>query len=191
MIQSRNYLLAIAVLAGISARPAPATSISMVLDVPTLSAQSGQTVTFRGTIANLESSTVDLNGCYVNLAGQFFTDCGLFLSNAPWTLGAGETSLPFDMFTVTVDVPYTDILGPQNGVFGVLGGVETAGYDPTTQNVLGEVSFSVDVTQSTETVPEPGTAVLGAGALLGVGAMLWRRRASKTHYGYNCTHNGF
>src|SRR5215472_10898949 len=149
MIQSRNYILAIAVLAGISAGPARATSISMVLDVLTLSAQSGQTVTFRGTIANLEPSTVDLNGCYINLAGQFFTDCGLFLSNAPWTLGAAETSLPFDMFTVTVDVPYTDTLGTQAGVFGILGGIETAGYDPTTQNILGEIGFSVDVTRST------------------------------------------
>ena len=53
------------------------------------------------------------------------------------------------MFTVTVDQPYTGLLGPQSGTFTVFGGV-----DGDAQDNLGQAEFSVDV------MPEPGTAVL-------------------------------
>jgi hypothetical protein len=71
----------------------------MAFDHSILSAAPGQTVTFRGTITNLENAIVDLNSCDVNLTGPFTTDsCIDFLLFAPLFLGPLETSAPFDMF---------------------------------------------------------------------------------------------
>jgi hypothetical protein len=157
MTNLRKLLLTIAALSILPGAAARADSLSITFDPSILTAQPGQTVTFSGTITNLESVTVDLNGCDVNIPGQFTSDCSLFLGNAPFFLAPLETSFLFDMFTVTVDQPYTGSLGLQPpGVFTVLGGLEPpgGGYDGSTQNLLGQAQFAVIVT------PEPGTAVL-------------------------------
>jgi hypothetical protein len=139
----------------LAAAPAWA-DIVITLDSSTLSGLPGDTLTFTGTVQNLDSAIVDLNDCQVNLSGQFVTDCvSSFLTFAPYTLDPLATSFDFAMFTISVNLPYTDLPGLQSGSFDVLGGTEgVGGYDPSTQNLLGTADFSVNV------VPEPGTASL-------------------------------
>jgi hypothetical protein len=112
----------------------------------------GQAITFTGTVSNLDSSIVFLNGCDVNLTGLSVEgDCSLFLTFAPLSLDPLETGLSsFSMFTITADVPYLDSLGVQSGSFDVLGGA-----DSSSQDLLGTVNFSVDVE-----APEPSSALL-------------------------------
>ena len=158
MIDLRKSLLA-AALAVFSVSTALADNISISFESPIQLARPGDTVTFTGTITNLTSSFVDLNGCALNLPGQFTTDdCALFFNNAPFFLNPNETNGPFAMFTATVNVPFTGLIGLQPpGIFTVLGFVEAPGDGPTdgsTLNVLAEQTFQVNV------VPEPGSAVL-------------------------------
>jgi hypothetical protein len=174
MTNIRNLLPTIAAFAILSAATARADSISIHLAPSILGAVPGQTLTFSGTITNNEAVIVDLNGCDVNLPGQFTADCGVFLGG-PLFLNPGETSAAFDMFTVAVNQPFTSAFGLQpSGIFTVLGGLEPpgGGYDPNTQNLLGEATFAVVVT------PEPGTFVL-LGLALTMTLALRRRR------GYN------
>jgi hypothetical protein len=161
MNQSRNLLLCAAALGILSGSTARAASVSISFDFPILAAAPGETVTFRGTVTNLEGVVVDLNGCAVTPTGQVTTDnCALFFANAPFTLNPGETSFAFDMFTVTVDVPYTDPYGLKPGVFTVIGGLEGPG-GPSPDTNLGQADFFVEI------VPEPGTAsLLGLAGLL-------------------------
>src|SRR5436190_3297139 len=158
MINLRKSLLAGALVA-FSGSIACADSISISFDSPIQFAVPGDTVTFSGTIANLSSNFVDLNGCALNLGGQFTTDdCALFFNNAPFFLNPNETNGPFAMFTATVNVPFTGPAGLQPpGTFTVLGFVEAPGDGPTdgaTLNVLAQQTFQVNV------VPEPGSAGL-------------------------------
>ena len=145
-----KLLLTIAVLAILPGAIARADSLSITFDPSILSALPGQTITFSGTITNPAASVVFLNGCDVNLPGQFTSDfCALFLTDAPLSLDPLETSPVFDMFTVTVSDPYTGLPGLQSGTFTVFGG-----SDGDAQDLLGQAQFGVIVT------PEPGTAVL-------------------------------
>ena len=138
MTNLRNLLLTVAALAVLPGATARADSLSITFDHSILSAAPGQTVTFRGTITNLENAIVDLNSCDVNLTGPFTTDsCVDFLLFAPLFLGPHETSAPFDMFTVTVDQPFTGPFGLQfPGIFTVLGGP-----DGDAQNVLAQANL--------------------------------------------------
>jgi len=73
----------------------------------------------------------------------------------------------FDMFTVTVDQPFTGSSGlPYAGNFTVLGGP-----DGDAQNVLGQATFAVVAT------PEPGTLSLVGLGMIGMGYL--RRRLKK------------
>jgi len=169
MTNLRTLLLTIAALAILPGATARAANIAITFDSPVLFAMPGETVTFRGTITNLESVAVDLNVCAVAIGGQFTTDnCALFFAQAPFFLNPNETSAAFDMFTVTPDLLYTGTFGLQApGSVTVRGGVETSGYDGSTQNLLAQADFSIAVT------PEPGTAALLCLALfLG---LAWRR----------------
>ena len=167
MTNLRNLLLTVAALAILPGTAARADSLAINFTPSILSASPGQTVTFSGTITNLENAIVDLNSCDVNLAGPFTTDsCVAFLLSAPLFLDPLETSAPFDMFTVTVDQPFTGPFGLQPpGIFTVLGGP-----DGDAQNILGQATFAVVVT------PEPGTFVLLGLALIMTLAL--RRRSA-------------
>src|SRR3954463_6142052 len=98
---------------------ATAAGVQIDLDFGTGLVFPGNTLTFTGTISNLDLSTVFLNSCQVNLTGISVTeDCSDFLLNAPTTLDPLQTGIPsFGMFTITANSPYLDSLGVQNGSF--------------------------------------------------------------------------
>jgi len=149
----RNLYLFIPIAALLSAPGAvQADDILVSLDASSSLISPGQTITFTGTVSNLDSSIVYLNDCDVNLSGlSLEEDCSPFLTFAPLSLDPLETGIPsFSMFTITADLPYLDSLGVQSGSFDVLGGA-----DPSGLNVLGSAAFSVDV----ET-PEPSSVLL-------------------------------
>lgn len=158
MINLRNFLLTAAVLSILPGATARASSLSVIFDPLTLVALPGDSVIVRGTVTNLEPVAVDLNGCSVFLPGQFTTDsCLIFYDlsvGAPLSLAVGE-SQTFDLFTYTVNVPYTDPFGlqPPGATFTIQGALEPP-YDGTTLNNLVEAPFQLEV------APEPGTAAL-------------------------------
>ncbi len=131
---------------------ATAASVQIDLDFYTANLSPGDSVTFSGTISNLESSSMYLNGCSVNLTGISITgDCIDFLINAPLSLDPLQSGIPtFLMFAISANFPYLDSAGPQNGSFDILGG-----EGPSDLNLLGTANFSVDVQ-----TPEPSGALL-------------------------------
>jgi hypothetical protein len=163
MITLRNLILAFAALAVSSVPCAKASDISITLDFATLSGAPGDTVTFSGFLTNLDNAVVDLTSCGPTMLGLFVVDCTPFLINAPLFLDPNEVTPSFDMFTVTIQTPFTDPFTFYPGVFEVQGSVEGPGGpgsgDPT---VLGSTPFNVQV------VPEPATiGMIGVSALLG------------------------
>ena len=159
--------------------PALADDVQITLDSPQLTAAPGQTVTFRGVIANNDFFTVDLNAISVSLSGMFTVDTTPFFSGPPTVAASTPTMTSqtphFDMFKVTVDLPYTDPLGVKSGTLTVLGNVETNGvYNPDIKNFLGSTPFSVNVA-----VPEPSTAAdIGLSLVLAGVALLFLPRGS-------------
>ena len=89
-------------------------------------------------------------------------------------MGPEATTLPFTLFSVTVDLPYTAPPGDTDGNLTILGGVEVGGiYDPTVQDFLGSAPFNVNVVST----PEPSTfAMMAAAMLAGIGFLLHKRR---------------
>ncbi|MBL8209579.1 MAG: PEP-CTERM sorting domain-containing protein [Bryobacterales bacterium] len=65
-------------------------------------------------------------------------------------------------------IPGLQAPGPYLGVFTILGGADEFALD-----VIGTGSFQVDVTSSSQDVPEPATFLLIGG---GVGLLAWGRR---------------
>jgi hypothetical protein len=164
-MKMRNLLLLLCGVCG----PALADDVQIILDSPQLTAAPGQTITFRGVIANNDLFTVDLNAISVSLNGMFTEDLTPFLSG-PLTVAASTPTMTsqtpdFDFFKVTVDLPYTDPFGVKSGTLTILGNVETNGvYNPDIKNPLGSTTFSVNVNN----VPEPATftvVLLGAALL--------------------------
>jgi hypothetical protein len=165
-----KHLTPILLLAGmLIAVPAKSDIISIALNSATLSGAPGDSLIFEGTLQNLESSIVDLIGCELILLGQFTIDCtSQFLVFAPFALAPNETTpLPFGMFQIAIDLPFTDPIGPYFGTFTVIGGV-----DGNVSDILGEAAFTVVVT------PEPGTGILLA---LAFAAIALVRRRVKHH----------
>ena len=111
-MQNRTIALlsaaSLAVLTLVITRPAFADSASLVFETPTITATAGSTVTFRGTITNLEGTSLTLVGDTVSQLDAAFTsfDDTAFITLTPVTL-AGNASLPANgfvsLFTVTID----------------------------------------------------------------------------------------
>jgi hypothetical protein len=176
-------------LAGVSTARA---SVLLTLQTPNQTAVPGQTLTFLGNISNLYSAPVDLNQIAITLNGPFSIETSMFFdANAPLSVAAqpGSTGM-YPWFTVTVNNPYPDALGIVTGTVSILGGVQgPGGYDPNTQDLLGSVGFSVNVTAAAPTppptppvageIPEPSTwALFSAG-----GALLWWMRGRGRQHG--------
>ncbi len=166
MTNLRYSLMTIASLTMFLAPASQAGTIAITLENSTLTAAPGETVIFEGVLTNTSGADVFLNSCNVNPPANTFGDCGagLFFDNAPFTLGAGEVSGPYALFSVTVDPNYSGPYGLQSGSFDVIGGLAS-----DSEVTLGSQVFQVDV------VPEPGTAALLGLALPAV--FVLRRRA--------------
>ena len=98
----------------------------------------GSTVTYGGTLRNLGSETLYLNGTSFDLGGNGLTlDDGAFFDGSPRFLGAGETWTG-DLFSVSVvDNATTGLYG---GRFDILGGAFEESAD-----LLGSSEFGIDV----------------------------------------------
>lgn len=160
----------------LSAGSARADVLKITLDSPTLTAQPGQTVSFIGTLSNLDpSNAYDLNSCGVTLAGQFTTDCiDPLFTYFPPSLDPLQTIPPpgSPLLTVTINLPYTGTFGPQIGTLDILGGPSSNDPNFMDQNLLGSLNFTVNVV-----TPEPSAGSL---VTLGLGFLaLWRIRIAR------------
>ena len=183
-----KIVVPILLLSGLSAARA---SVTLTLDMPNQTAVPGQTLTFLGNIANLYSTPVDLNQINVTLNGPFSIETSTFFdSTAPLSVAAAPgTTGSYAWFTLTVDNPYPDPFGVVSGTVSILGGVQgPGGYDPTVQDLLGTIGFSVTVTAAAppappvpSEVPEPSTWALFAGG----GCLLWWMRGKSRKFELN------
>jgi hypothetical protein len=129
-------------------------------------AQGTLVVTFGATISNPSSTdTVFLNGdSSITSSTLVSVDDTPFLTGAPLFLTPGQSSGPLTLFNV--DLPGNLAAGTYTGVFSILGGL-----DGVTFNTLSNSSFSVTVASNT---PEPGTMLLLAVGLVGLGLIVKR-----------------
>ncbi|HEY3840671.1 MAG TPA: PEP-CTERM sorting domain-containing protein [Bryobacteraceae bacterium] len=137
-----------------------ANDITVTFNPATLSGTPGSVLDFFGTLTNDDLFSLDIDSDSFTLAGfPTGVDDSPFLNNAPSSLGAGATTLPFEFFTVTI--PLNQAPGTYNGSFTVIGGPSSNGGG---QDNLGAGTFAVTVSG----VPEPGTwlMLLAAGLLV-------------------------
>ena len=98
----------------------------------------GSTVTYGGTLRNLGSETLYLNGTSFDLAGNGLAlDDGAFFTGSPRFLGGGE-AWSGDLFSVSIADNVTT--GLYSGRFDVLGGA----FEEST-DLLGSSEFGLDV----------------------------------------------
>jgi hypothetical protein len=161
-------LLALTVLAAAGAR---AGNITITLDDPNQTGNPGDTLNFFGTIANIDPTSTDA-AIYLNSDSPDFVgpgdatfDDNFFAAYFPISLALGATSGDIDLFDIVLADPETDPFGPYPGsTYTLLGGMD--GGADTAQDILAQVSFSVDVEPASST-PEPATlALLGTGLAL-------------------------
>lgn len=175
-----HWLRFLALSCFLAAAPAWA-SVILELTSPDQTANPGQTIVFGGFITNNSAQTIDLNGINITLAGPFTFDTSPFFDlNAPISVdGGGAATLFYDWFTVAVLDPYADPFGVVNGTITLVGGFQgPGGYDPSIQDPLATIGFSINVAEppAGAVVPEPGTSalfLLGAGCL----AARWLRKS--------------
>jgi hypothetical protein len=152
----RNLVLAMC----LACAPAWADDLAINLDTTQFTVSPGDSITFSGTITNNDSATEDLNNISISLPGMFSVDITPFFNTAPLTVAGNSSTTDIDFFTVTVDIPYTDP-GIVSGTLTIQGGVEgPGGYDGSVQDDLGSTSFSLDVSNSFASTPEPSAIIL-------------------------------
>ena len=151
---------------------ATAGTLTITLTNDDLSTTAGGTVTFQATAVNGDPiNAINFNGDLIGALDPALTlDDTAFLNN--WfSVDPSSTFGPADLFNVTV-APGT-LPGPYLGSLDI-----TGGPGATDQNLLATVDFTVTVTPASST-PEPGTFVMLAGALVGLGLWARRRAASR------------
>jgi hypothetical protein len=163
-------ILAIAITAAFAAQ---AGVLDISLDQSTLTGSSGSVLEFTGTLTNTTDSVLWLNGDDYNVLisdpTSYAFDDSPFYDNTPsGYLDANGTTGDIGLFNFTI----FSSLAPGNydGSFTVTGG---AGTD--SQDILGSVDFTVQVTAAGQqnTAPEPGALPLVA---IGIGVLLARKR---------------
>jgi len=156
-----------AVLLLISAAVARGDSLDVTLTQASQTvAQGTVVVTFGATISNPSSTdTVFLNAdSSITSSTLVSVDDTPFLTGAPLFLSPGQSSGALTLFNV--DLPANLAAGTYTGVFSILGGLDGATFD-----TLSNSSFSVTVSSTT---PEPGTVLLLALGLVGLGLIVKR-----------------
>lgn len=146
---------------------AHADCIDIILTPASQSGAAGTMVTFDATLTNLTGSTIFLNGDSATTSSSFLSvDDNPFMNNAPLSLAPGASSGPFALFGVFI-APGTAQGSYAFNTFTITGGTSRGTFDP-----LGSAQFNVNVAVA----PEPGTLVLLATGLLGLGIKLRRER---------------
>lgn len=163
---SKVLLVSLATVGFLLAAPAAKADsypLTIALDSPFQSGVEGQTLTFSGVISNISLGSVDLFGDSFTLVGGTANDNDFYL-NTPPTLASGTNTGDVGLFTFTI-AP-----GTAAGIY-----VEEYQITNAVGNVVGEVTFDIDVT------PEPGTILLlGTGLLLLAGLARWRMPKNNT-----------
>ena len=125
----------------------------------------GSSVTFNGTLSNVGSDIIWLNGDASGASAPGLTiDDTPYFNNFPLFLEGGDSATA-DLFTVDIDpgVP----AGTYDGFFTIVGGA-----DESAQDTLATQNFQVQIGST----PEPGSIALLAGA--GIAGMFALRKAA-------------
>ena len=153
---------------GLSSAAAYADTVTFTLTdtVQLVDGPAGGTVTYDVTAGASDSNAaaVFLNGDSFNAAAPLSLDDTDYFANAPFFLDPGQSDT-FALFTITL--PPGTALGNYFGDFTFLGGSDGSATD-----TLGTVDFTTTVT------PEPGSLLLLATGLVGLGTTLRRRLIS-------------
>jgi hypothetical protein len=160
----KRHHLTLILLAGLGLLPAKASStLTIVLDSPTLIGAPGGSVEFTGTITNTTGDEIFLNADSFTLAtfDPSAIDDSPFFTNAPLSLVGFDLTGDIGLFNVNIPALFPE--GGYFGTFQILGGL-----DGDAQEQIGSVDFTVQVQQPSG-VPEPSAGLMlsaGLGLLL-------------------------
>ena len=169
-----RLFVAVFALLGVGAASARADLI-ITLDDSAQTGHPGDTLVFTGTLSNTGGATIFLNSVDLNLAGNSFTVDFIdpFLNNVPFSLDPAQATSSIELFDVTLNNPFTDLLATYAGSYSLLGGV-----DSDSQDVLDSVDFTASATSSATGTPEPSSVALLAIGLSFVAIAHRRRRTA-------------
>ena len=162
-----SILLAMTVGLLLCGTAAKADSFSFTIDLATQHAAPGDALTFFGSVSNLGTSPIYLNGDTITITAEdgFVMDDSPFLSNFLLPLNPGDRPLDEELFSLLVK-PGTPA-GSYTGTFAIIGGYGDA------QDVLSAQDFTVNVTDTT--IPEPSSLLLLASGMAALAGTLRRR----------------
>ena len=130
----------------------------------------GGTAQFFGTIYNNTAGTINITSDDLNVFAPAadFTVTDQFNANVPYFIDGGLNSGDIELFDLTAALPFPDtLLVAYSGLYDLAGGPNVG--DQTILNDATALSVTVS--------PEPGTLGLTGGALVGLCALLRRRKA--------------
>jgi PEP-CTERM motif-containing protein len=133
---------------------------------------------FDATILNPSATnTVYLNGDASATSSTLLTvDDSPFFLDAPLSLAPGESSGPFELFDVTLSSAAP--VGTYSlNAFSILGGADGGTFSDFSD--IADATFSVTVSPSVISVPEPDSLILTLGGLIAAAASLGMRRRVK------------
>jgi hypothetical protein len=153
-------------------RPASADTITLNLTNPVQTGAAGSTLSFVATVtAPLKNGgAIFLNADnFGSLASPLTGDDDGFFLGFPLSLDPGDS---FTGLLFTISLPPSIVAGPYLGSFSLLGGA-----DGGAQDLLATVNFTVNATSAPSAVPEPGSVLLLATGLMGLGVAMAYKRA--------------